>query len=42
MFTRAGTALGGRWRLHDLRHTAAYRMARDPAMPLTSVISGLS
>jgi site-specific recombinase XerD len=37
MFTRAGAALGGRWRLHDLRHTAAYRMARDPAMPLTDV-----
>jgi integrase len=37
MFTRAGAALGGRWRLHDLRHTAAYRMARDPVMPLTDV-----
>jgi site-specific recombinase XerD len=37
MFTRAGAALGGRWRLHDLRHTAAYRMARDPEMPLTDV-----
>ena len=37
MFTRAGAALGGRWRLHDLRHTAACRMARDPAMPLTDV-----
>jgi site-specific recombinase XerD len=37
MFLRAGAALGGRWRLHDLRHTAAYRMARDPAMPLTDV-----
>jgi integrase len=37
VFTRAGAALGGRWRLHDLRHTAAYRMARDPAMPLTGV-----
>jgi site-specific recombinase XerD len=37
MFTRAGAALGGRWRLHDLRHTAAYRMARDLAMPLTDV-----
>jgi integrase len=37
MFRRAGAGLGGRWRLHDLRHTAAYRMARDPAMPLTDV-----
>ena len=23
-------ALGANWTLHDLRHTAAYRMARDP------------
>ena len=38
----AGAALGGRWRLHDLRHTAAYRMARDPAMPLTDVIPSLN
>ena len=37
MLIRAGAALGGRWRLHDLRHTAAYRMARDPAMPLADV-----
>jgi integrase len=25
------------WSLHDLRHTAAYRMARDPLLPLTDV-----
>jgi integrase len=37
MFTRANVALGANWSLHDLRHTAAYRMARDPAMPLTDV-----
>jgi site-specific recombinase XerD len=37
MFTRANAALGSNWSLHDLRHTAAYRMARDPAMPLTDV-----
>jgi site-specific recombinase XerD len=37
MFTRANTALGTNWTLHDLRHTAAYRMARDPKMPLTDV-----
>ena len=37
MFTRAGVALGANWSLHDLRHTAAYRMARDPGMPLTDV-----
>jgi integrase len=37
MFTRANSALGSNWSLHDLRHTAAYRMARDPRMPLTDV-----
>lgn len=37
MFDRANAALGSNWTLHDLRHTAAYRMARDPQMPLTDV-----
>jgi site-specific recombinase XerD len=37
MFTRANAALGSNWTLHDLRHTAAYRMARDPQMALTDV-----
>jgi integrase len=37
MFTRANAALGSNWSLHDLRHTAAYRMARDPGLPLTDV-----
>lgn len=37
MFTRVSATLGADWTLHDLRHTAAYRMARDPAMPLTDV-----
>jgi integrase len=37
MFTRANSVLGTNWSLHDLRHTAAYRMARDPDMPLTDV-----
>ena len=37
MFNRANAALGANWSLHDLRHTAAYRMARDPQMPLTEV-----
>ena len=37
MFTRANAALGANWSLHDLRHTAAYRMARDPEVPLTDV-----
>jgi site-specific recombinase XerD len=37
MFTRANAALGSNWSLHDLRHSAAYRMARDPQMSLTDV-----
>ena len=37
MFVRANAALGANWTLHDLRHTAAYRMARDPAMALVDI-----
>jgi site-specific recombinase XerC len=37
MFERANAVLGANWTLHSLRHTAAYRMARDPDMPLTDV-----
>jgi site-specific recombinase XerC len=37
MFTRAGAAMGANWSLHDLRHSAAYRMASDPAMPLADL-----
>jgi site-specific recombinase XerC len=37
MFSRANAALGANWTLHDLRHSAAYRMARDPEVPLTDV-----
>ncbi len=37
MFARANAALGANWTLHDLRHTAAYRMAQDPEMPLVDV-----
>jgi site-specific recombinase XerC len=37
MFLRVNAALGASWTLHDLRHSAAYRMARDPDMPLTGV-----
>jgi integrase len=37
MFMRANAVLGANWTLHDLRHTAAFRMARDPDMPLTDV-----
>jgi len=37
MFERAGVAAGTDATLHSLRHTAAYRMAEDPALPLTDV-----
>lgn len=37
MFGRANALLGSNWSLHDLRHSAAYRMARDPLMTLTDV-----
>src|SRR6266536_2439065 len=32
MFGRAQDVLGSNWSLHDLRHSAAYRMANDPGM----------
>jgi len=37
MFGRANALLGANWSLHDLRHTAAYRLARDPDMPISDV-----
>lgn len=37
MFARVNAVIGANWSLHDLRHSAAYRMARDPQMPLTDV-----
>jgi site-specific recombinase XerD len=37
MFERAGAVAGTDATLHALRHTAAYRMAEDPALPLTDV-----
>ncbi|WP_055618501.1 tyrosine-type recombinase/integrase [Streptomyces phaeochromogenes] len=37
MFVRVNEVLGANWTLHDLRHTAAYRMANDPEMQLTYV-----
>ncbi|MEU7017124.1 tyrosine-type recombinase/integrase [Streptomyces sp. NPDC046385] len=37
MLNRANALLGANWTLHDLRHTAAYRMARDPQLALTDV-----
>ena len=37
MFERVNVAAGTSATLHSLRHTAAYRMAEDPAVPLTDV-----
>jgi site-specific recombinase XerC len=37
MFVRTNEALGANWTLHDLRHSAAYRLARDPQMQITDV-----
>ena len=37
MFERVNQDAGTAATLHSLRHTAAYRMAEDPALPLTDV-----
>jgi len=37
MFERAARAAGSAATLHALRHTAAYRMAEDPELPLSDV-----
>jgi integrase len=37
MFERANARAGTAATLHSLRHTAAYRMAEDPTLPLTDV-----
>jgi integrase len=37
MFERVNDRAGTAATLHSLRHTAAYRMAADPALPLTDV-----
>jgi site-specific recombinase XerD len=37
MFSRAQQALGSNWTLHDLRHSAAYRMVSDAHMSLVDV-----
>jgi integrase len=37
VFTRANQALGANWTLHDLRHSAAKRMVRDPHLTLADV-----
>lgn len=37
VFNKANAALGANWTLHDLRHSAAKRMLRDPQMTLADV-----
>jgi site-specific recombinase XerD len=37
MFERVNDSAGTSATLHSLRHTAAYRMAEDPTLPLTDV-----
>jgi len=37
MFERANATLGADWTLHDLRHSAAARMAHDPQLTLSDV-----
>ena len=37
MFDRANAAVGAGWSLHSLRHTAAYRLARDRDVPISDV-----
>lgn len=37
MFERVADGAGASATLHSLRHTAAYRMAEDPALPVTDV-----
>lgn len=37
VFTRANQLLGANWTLHDLRHSAAKRMVRDPSLTLADV-----
>jgi integrase len=37
MFERVNAAAGSEATLHSLRHTAAYRMAEDPTLPLSDV-----
>lgn len=37
VFRRANTLLGSNWSMHDLRHTASLRMARDETLSLRDV-----
>jgi hypothetical protein len=41
MFERVNASLGADWTLHDLRHSAAARMARDPQLSLTDCCAAL-
>ncbi len=37
VFRRVNTVLGTNWTMHDLRHTAALRMSRDPSLTMRDV-----
>jgi site-specific recombinase XerD len=37
VFNKANAVLGANWTLHDLRHSAAKRMVRDPGLTLADV-----
>ncbi|MFD3570456.1 tyrosine-type recombinase/integrase [Streptomyces sp. NPDC058667] len=37
MFVRANKLLGSNWTLHDLRHTATFRMTQDPELSMAYV-----
>ena len=37
VFRRVNAVLGANWSMHDLRHTAALRMARDETLSLRDV-----
>jgi integrase/recombinase XerD len=37
VFRRVNAALGTNWTMHDLRHTAALRMSRDPSLTMRDV-----
>lgn len=37
VLSRVNAGLGTNWTLHDLRHTGALRLARDPALTITDV-----
>lgn len=37
VFRRINAGLGTNWTMHDLRHTAALRMSRDPSLTMRDV-----